>query len=164
MLSSMKKNVILIAVCLSVLSLFASCRNGGPTTTSTPPPSNLVPRSVSLVNNDIQVLAKTNYDIPFSVNSTMYNVKVVGTYNTFGGLPNIIESYVMGDAAYVVWLRGQKADILFDSNPVSSGSLKVSVPGKGKYHLLFSNYAEATVAPYQQVHAEVRLEWDEPAK
>lgn len=88
---------------------------------------------------------------------------MAGSFNTFGGLPNAIQVYIMADAVYPDWLKGRQVDIAYDSGSRSTGTFDVSIAKPGLYHLLFSNYAEASVAPAQQVTANVTLQWDDVA-
>lgn len=145
----------LLTLALGALSACGASTSGSGTTSPTTP----VTSPLTLVNDNITVAAKTNYDILFSVTATMQNPKVVGSFDAFGGVPNVINVYIMNDAAYRGWLKGGKADILLDSGALSTGSIDVAIPAPGWYHLLFSNYDAGQINPAQKVSAKVEMVW-----
>jgi hypothetical protein len=56
-------------------------------------------------------------------------------------------------------LKAKTVHILFDSGLMSSGSIDQAITVPGKYHLIFTNYAPATLAAAQQVNTKVILNW-----
>ena len=117
------------------------------------------PQSSSLVNGNISVNAQTNLDYAFTVEPTMKDVHVVGSFDTFGGAPNHIEVYIMDDATYKIWIKGGTARILLDSGSLSSGDIDQAITTPGKYHLTFTNYAPPSLSPAQQVTVSFDLKW-----
>jgi hypothetical protein len=160
-----KRRTMPVLLCaIALLALVAGCRTPAQTSTQTSSPSGtFVPQSRSLVDGNISVAALTNYDTPFNVTTDVTNVKVAGTFNAFGGVPNQIEVYILNDSVYSSWLKGQAVDLIYDWGKKTTGNFDVAIPGPGNYHLLFSNYADSQVAPAQQVSATVALQWDGPA-
>jgi hypothetical protein len=148
-----------LAGCTFVLfSTILAC-NSAPsaTTLETSLPTGL--QSTALVSGDISVSAKTNNEYAFNVTAAMKDVSVVGTFKTFGGAPNHIEVYIMDDATYKLWIKGHTALILFDSGSLSSGAVNQAITVPGKYYLIFTNYASATISPAQQVTVSFDLKW-----
>ncbi len=148
--------VTITGIIIIILGMATACGNK-PAGTTTPTVTG--PQSQNLVNGDISVTAETNFDYAFEVNKAMKEVKVVGNFRTFGGAPNHIEVYVMDDDTYNNWLKGRTVHILFDSGLMSSGTIDQDIVTPGKYHLVFTNYAKATLSPAQQVTTKVDLNW-----
>jgi hypothetical protein len=148
--------VIIAFLFVAVLCMLTACGKGS---TVTPTPTVTGPQSQTLVSGDISVSAQTNFDYAFTVTAAMKQVNVSGKFNTFGGAPNHIEVYVMDDATYTNWLKGRTVHILFDSGLMSSGDVDQAITVPGKYHLIFTNYAPATLAAVQQVHTQFTLNW-----
>ena len=148
-----------LAGCIFVLfSTLLACNSApGTTTLETSLPAG--PQSNVLVSGDISVSAKTNNEYAFNVTSSMKDISVVGTFKTFGGAPNHIEVYIMDDATYKLWIKGHTALILYDSGSLSSGAVNQAITIPGKYYLIFTNYASATISPAQQVTVSFDLKW-----
>ena len=141
-----------------LLTTLLACNTAASTPTATTP---LVPgpQSSSLLSGDISVNAETNLDYAFTVEPTMKDVSVVGSFKTFGGAPNHIEVYIMDDATYNLWVKGRTARILYDSGSLSNGEVNQAISTSGKYHLTFTNYASASLSPAQQVTVSFDLKW-----
>ncbi len=154
------KRLIIVSLCISLVILFMACSPPGgstlPPTTTTPVEPG--PHSVSLINGEIQVAAKTNYAIPFSVDASMKEVTVTGTFRTVYGRPNIA-LYIMDDATYVKWLKGANVPLLYDSGKKSSGSVNQTITAPGSYQLIFTNWSEPDLSPSQEVSATIDLKW-----
>jgi hypothetical protein len=148
--------VIITFLFVAVLSMITAC---GSSSTVTPTPTVTGPQSQTLVSGDISVSAQTNFDYAFTVTAAMKQVNVSGKFNTFGGAPNHIEVYIMDDSTYTNWLKNRIVHILFDSGMLSSGTVDQAITVPGKYHLIFTNYAPATLTAAQQVHTQVTLNW-----
>ena len=147
---------IITVVFIAVLGMMTACGKGS---TVAPTPTVTGPQSQTLVSGDISVSAQTNFDYAFTVTAAMKQVNVNGKFNTFGGAPNHIEVYIMDDSTYTNWLKKRTVHILFDSGLMSSGTVDQAITVPGKYHLIFTNYAPATLAAAQQVHTQVILNW-----
>jgi hypothetical protein len=148
--------VIITGLIICTLCMMTACGNSNSKTTT---PTVTGPQSQSLVDGDISVSAETNFDYAFTVTAAMKQVNVNGTFRTFGGAPNHIEVYIMDDSTYTNWLKAKTVHILFDSGLMSSGSIDQAITVPGKYHLIFTNYAPATLAAAQQVNTKVILNW-----
>jgi hypothetical protein len=149
---------LFLAVVAFLLILSAACSKAAATSTSTTPriPG---PQSAALVQNDINILAQTNLDYSFMVEDYMKDVKVTGSFSTFGGAPNSIQVYIMDDTTYNSWVKGRTVPILFSSGSLSMGEINQAITTPGKYHLTFSNTYPASVADAQQVKVDIVLNW-----
>lgn len=141
---------------LSAILLACSPVAGTSTTTTSLVPG---PQSSSLLSGNISVDAETNKDYAFTVEPTMKDTSIVGSFQTFGGAPNHIEVYLMDDATYKTWLKGGTAHILYDSGSLSNGEVNQAISTPGKYHLTFTNRASASLSPAQQVTVSFDLKW-----
>ena len=152
------KRVIWAGFLAGLLTTLLACSPGGGTPTATTP---LVPgpQSSSLVSGNISVNAETNLEYAFTVEPTMKDVNVVGSFKTFGGAPNHIEVYIMDDATYKLWVKGRTARILYDSGSLSNGEVNQAITTPGKYYLIFTNYASPSLSPAQQVTVSFDLKW-----
>ena len=140
-----------------VLTTLLACNTTGkPTATTLLVPG---PQSSSLVTGDISVNAETNLEYAFTVEGTMKDVSIVGSFKTFGGAPNHIEVYIMDDATYKLWIKGRTARILYDSGSLSNGEVNQAITTPGKYHLIFTNLAPPSLSPAQQVTVSFDLKW-----
>ena len=141
-----------------VLVLLCACGNATvtPTPTTQLPPG---PQNSSLLNANINVAALTNQDYAFDVTPNMKDARIAGSFETFGGVPNSIQVFVMDDATYNSWIKGRTVPLLFSSGKMSFGDINVAIAVPGKYHLTFSNSFSESVAPAQQVKVNIDLEW-----
>ena len=139
-------------------ALFACGPAAGTTTLTTTLATG--PQSIYIVNGNISVSAETRNNYAFNISATMKDVSVVGVFKTFGGAPNTIEVYIMDDATYNKWLKNSGVpNILFDSEQLSSGDIDQAITTPGEYHLVFANYAPASLSPAQQVTTTIELKW-----
>jgi len=153
----MKRKLLLpFALALPVLLFVFGCNapptNTPPTSTSAP-----VPGSRNLVNGTITVKAGNFYDIPFTVDASMRNAAVSGSFKVEGEAVNNIEALVMADADFGEWKNVHKEINLYNSGKVNSGNISAAIPAPGDYHLVFDN-SPSLLTP-KQVLAVVNLTW-----
>ena len=153
--------VILLGFSVVLSAILLACSPAAGTSTAT---TSLVPgpQSSSLLSGNISVDAETNKDYAFTVEPTMKDASIVGSFQTFGGAPNHIEVFIMDDATYKTWLKRGTTHILYDSGSLSSGEVNQAIitPTKPSiYHLSFLNSYPASLSPAQQVTVSFELKW-----
>jgi hypothetical protein len=75
----------------------------------------------------------------FEVSASAVNARVVGNFHAMGGSGNDIQAVVADWSQCENWMNGHRADVLYASGKVTSGSLNVPIPLAGTYCLAFSN-------------------------
>ena len=153
------KRFILVCSFITILGFVSACGQNGEVTPTPTAPTTSGPQSAPLVIGDIEVKANTNYEVGFTVDVNMKDVKVVGNFRTFGGAPNVIQAYIMNDATYTAWLKGTSLPLVYDSGRMSIGFIDKEITAPGKYHFIFTNWSGPEVSPAQKVSATINLTW-----
>jgi hypothetical protein len=156
------KKVILSVICIVLVIVVGACKpNNSGITTDTTPVTNLtpVPQSVSLINQDVEIFAKTNYVKTFIVTSSMKEVMVEGKFQTADGRPGI-QAYIMDEATYKEWLKtGNVRTKIYDSGLKTIAFIDQEIPGPGTYNLIFTNWDDPSFSSSQWVTINVDLKW-----
>lgn len=85
-------------------------------------------------------------------------VSLEGHFAATGGLRNSIEVWVMNDDQFVNWTNRHPVNVIYNSQKVTQGTVKVTLPPDGgTYHVVFNN--EFSVLTPKAVEASFVLKY-----
>ena len=94
--------------------------------------------SKTIIDGTFQV---ENYDYEsyeVSTDSSVVNARLVGYFDTTGGVANDIRVYIMDEYAFVNWKNGHTIQTIFDSGQVTTSYLNVPI-AQGEFYVVFDN-------------------------
>jgi hypothetical protein len=151
--------VVILIVSVTLFFLFGGGLFHGSNVGSTPAPtftSPLRPQSKDLIAGAFTVGANNNYAIPFTVEQSSYQGKVIGKFTARGG-KNDINVMVMSQDDYVNYTDHNQYRIFYESGFVTVGRLNVSLTS-GSYYLVFDNQPALITSKAVEAYVELRYE------
>jgi hypothetical protein len=93
----------------------------------------------------------------FEVRAGASGVSLEGRFAATGGPRNSIEVWVLNDDQFVNWENRHPVTPLYNSEKVTQGTIKVSLPAPGTYHIVFNN--DFSVLTPKAVQASLTLKY-----
>lgn len=93
----------------------------------------------------------------FTINNTLVNPHVTGTFHATGGMGNDIQVVLAEKAEFDNWINGHQAHVLYSPGKVTTGKMDVAITEPGTYCLAFSN--TFSLLARKNVQADISLQY-----